>query len=89
MEAHLMELFNMVLEKWGLKAAIVVFLLKTVWELVIGSTKKYISAINANTVATNKLTLRVDKLSEDLQVAFFNIKSIKKGKLEMPSERDQ
>lgn len=72
-----MEIFNLILEKYGLKTAIILFILKTFWEVVVGSTKKYIKAIDTNTEAINKLTVKMDKVSEDLRVAFINIKQIR------------
>jgi hypothetical protein len=87
-----LEIFNTILEKYGLKAAVLVFLLKTIWEVVVGSTKKYIKAIDTNTEALIKLNARIDKMSEDLRTAFHNIKELRlktqMGKVTKP-ERDQ
>lgn len=87
-----MDLFNTVLEKFGFKAALVLYVVKTIYELIIGATKKYIKTINENTQAINDMRvetrIRLDKIDRDLQIAFFNIEDINQGKnLKIPEPR--
>lgn len=63
-------MFDLILEKYGIKAAIVVFLLKTLWDVARGTGARYIKALNDNTAA-------IDKLRADLRTAFYNIKELR------------
>lgn len=77
-----MDLLSVVFDKYGLRAAVALFIAKTIWDMVLGSTRKYIKAIEDNTGA-------VDKLRKDLQIAFHNIRLLNNGKIDMPSDEKQ
>lgn len=80
------QIFNTALEKYGITAAVVLYIAKTLFDLFSGNLLHYIKAIDANTAAVNKL-------SKDLQTAFFNIKELRDktamGPISKPSEVDQ
>lgn len=64
------EILLEIINRYGITTAAVVFILKTIFDIFRGQTTKYIKAIEANTVA-------IDKLRQDLQVAFLNIKQLR------------
>lgn len=89
-----MDLFSELVDKFGIKTAVLLFIGKTLWEMIRGSASKYLKAIEENTNAIvalkTSVEMRLDKLDDDLTVAFYNIKDLKGGKIEMPPpKRDQ
>lgn len=64
------QLFSAALEKYGIMSAIALYIFKTLWDLFSGNLFRYIKAIEANTLALEKLT-------KDMHVAFFNIKEVR------------
>lgn len=95
-----MEALSLIFDKYGAKIAIIVFLLKTIWDFFVGRTRKYIADLEANTLATRELTQKVNlisndtslipKIKEDLNLAFYNIKEIRnRSNLGPLTKRDQ
>ncbi len=80
------QIFTTALGKYGLGAAIALYIFKTLFDLFSGNLLRYIKAIDANTLA-------VTKLSRDLQIAFVNIKEIRDktqmGPISKPGELEQ
>lgn len=85
-----MDLISIVLDKYGLRVAIVFYILQQIYSLVVGSTKKYLKAINDNTKEISSLRaeirIRLDKLDFDLETAFHNIEVLGGGKI-IPNKR--
>lgn len=95
-----MEIITAVIEKYGISAAVVVFLGEKIFTWATGSYWKWKKAIEANTAAINGLRgewetiskdiKRVPKMGEDLRVAFHNLKEVrtrlKMGDLTIPSK---
>ena len=80
------QIFATALGKYGLTAAICLYIFKTLFDLFTGNLLRYIKAIDSNTEALNKL-------SKDLQIAFVNIKEIRDknqmGPISKPGELEQ
>lgn len=68
------QILTSALQKYGIASAISLYIFKTLWDLFSGNLFRYVKAIEANTVAIEKLT---DKVSKDLRVAFLNIKELR------------
>jgi hypothetical protein len=64
------QIFTTALQKYGIFAAVALYIAKTLFDLFSGNLLRYIKAIDANTAALEKLT-------KDLQIAFFNLKEIR------------
>ncbi len=64
------QIFTTAIQKYGLFAAIALYIFKTLFDLFSGNLLRYIKAIDANTAA-------LEKMSRDLQIAFVNIKEIR------------
>jgi hypothetical protein len=93
-----MELFSQILEKYGVKTAVLLFIVKTIAEWLLGSTKKFFKTIEENNRLTKEntdaiLKLQVQialqpKIQHDINVAFHNIKEIRDksgmGSISMP-----
>jgi hypothetical protein len=80
------QIFTTALSKYGIPAAVALYIFKTLFDLFSGNLLRYIKAIDANTAAVNKL-------SKDLQIAFVNIKEIRDknqmGPISKPGELEQ
>ncbi len=64
------EIMTTALQKYGIGAAIALYIFKTLWELFSGNLQRYVKAVDANTAAITKLT-------RDLRIAFMNIKEVR------------
>lgn len=80
------QIITSALQKYGLAAAIALYIFKTLFDLFSGNLLRYIKAIDANTAA-------VEKLSHDIQIAFINIKEIRDknqmGPISKPGDLEQ
>lgn len=82
-----MELFSTLLDKFGFRLALVLWLAKTFLEFFYGRTKRFILEVEANTQAVNALTAKLEliskdtnlipKMREDMNTAFLNIKEVR------------
>ena len=64
------EIITTALGKYGITAAVLLYICKTLFDLFSGNLLRYVKAIDSNTKA-------LEKLSCDIQIAFFNIKEIR------------
>ncbi len=80
------QIFNAALGKYGVGVAVGLYIFKTLWDLFSGNLARYVKAIDANTVA-------VDKLTKDIHIAFVNIKEIRDktqmGPISKPGDLEQ
>ena len=71
---------------YGIWTVAGIYIAKTVYDVLVGSTARYIKAIDSNTDA-------LKKVSKDLRVAFHNLKEIREkaglGPVSTPPEFDQ
>jgi hypothetical protein len=87
-----MEVVAAVIEKYGISAAVIVFLGEKIFTWATGSYWKWKKALEANTAAIDGLRSemegfrknvnKIPKVNDDLRVAFHNLKEIR-GKLKM------
>jgi hypothetical protein len=87
-----MEVVAAIVEKYGISAAVVVFLGEKLFTWATGSYWKWKKALEQNTAAIDGLrgemesfrknVNRIPKMNDDLHVAFHNLKEIR-GKLKM------
>ncbi len=64
------QILTSALQKYGIGAAIGLYIFKTLWDLFSGNMFRYIKAIESNTTA-------IEKLTKDIHVAFLNIKEVR------------
>jgi len=80
------QILTTALQKYGIMAAIALYIGKTLFDLFTGNLLRYIKAIDANTAA-------LEKMSHDLQIAFINIKEIRDknqmGPISKPGDLEQ
>jgi len=69
------EIMTTALQKYGIGAAIGLYIFKTLWDLFSGNLQRYIKSIDANTAA-------IEKLTKDLRISFMNLKEVR-DKLQM------
>lgn len=69
------QIMTTALQKYGIGAAIALYIFKTLWELFSGNLSRYIKAVDSNTAAITKLT-------RDLRISFMNLKEVR-DKLQM------
>ncbi len=80
------QILTTALGKYGIGAAVCLYIFKTLFDLFSGNLLRYIKAIDTNTEAINKLT-------KDIRIAFVNIKEVREktnlGPLVKPDDLEQ